>query len=79
MGKDKLKFYTYQLDMKILNILAIVILLVLVGLMYLIGYDFLSIYLDYDTGMPMVEAIRKKKVQKAAFEQSGGKGNRDIH
>ena len=51
MSKDKLKFYTYQLDMKILNVLAIVILLVLVGLMYLIGYDFLSIYLDYNTGM----------------------------
>ena len=51
MGKDRLKFYTYQLDMMILNVLAIVILLVLVGLMYLIGYDFLSVFLNYDTGM----------------------------
>ena len=30
--------------------------------------------LDYDTGMPMEDAVRRKKVQKAAFEQTEGQG-----
>lgn len=47
MSKDNLRYYTYQLDMKVLNVLAIILFVMLVGLMYLIGYNFSKAYLEY--------------------------------
>ena len=43
MSKDNLKYYTYQLDMKVLNILAILLFLVIVVVMYLVKYNFQEI------------------------------------
>jgi len=43
MSKDNLKYYTYQLDMGILNILAILLFVVVGIAMYLVGYDFSGI------------------------------------
>ena len=48
MSKDNLRYYTYQLDINILNILAIILFIILVGFLYLIGYDFSVVYLKYD-------------------------------
>ena len=43
MNKDNFKFYTYQLDMGILNILVIILFLVIVIIMGIVGYDFSGI------------------------------------
>lgn len=43
MNKDNFKFYTYQLDMGILNILAILLFLVIGIIMGIVGYDFSGI------------------------------------
>lgn len=47
MNKDKIKYYTYQLDMKILNILAIILFIGMMVVMYLVGYSFSGI-VDYN-------------------------------
>lgn len=43
MGKDNYKYYTYQLDMKILNILAIILFIVMMVVVYLVGFDYSDI------------------------------------
>lgn len=48
MGKDNLKYYTYELDIGVLNILAILLFLVLFLLMYLLGYDLAKLFLVGD-------------------------------
>lgn len=41
--KDNLRYYTYQLNMKVLNILAILLFIGIILVIYLVGYDFSSI------------------------------------
>ena len=48
MSKDNLKYYTYQLDMKVLNILAIILFVILSAFVYFIGYDYGSMIVRYD-------------------------------
>lgn len=43
MSKDKYKYYTYELDMNVLNILAIILFVVMMGIISLIGYSFSNI------------------------------------
>lgn len=53
MSKDNLKYYTYQLDMRILNVLAIVLFFILGIAMYLIGVDYNDI-IEYNMVMLFV-------------------------
>lgn len=48
MNKDNLRYYTYQLDMKVLNILAILLFIVMIVVVYLVGYSFSGIT-DYNS------------------------------
>ena len=43
MNKDNLRYYTYQLHMKVLNILAILLFIVMIVVVYLVGYSFSGI------------------------------------
>ena len=47
MNKDNLRYYTYQLDMIILNILAILLFVIMMVVVYFVGYDFSDIT-DYN-------------------------------
>ena len=40
MSKDNYKYYTYQLDMKVLNVLAIILFIVIMIVISLIGFDY---------------------------------------
>lgn len=45
MSRDNLKYYTYELNIGILNVLAILLFLILFLLMYLLGYDLEKLFL----------------------------------
>ena len=47
MKKEPLKYYTYQLDMVVLNILAILIFIITLFIVNLIGYDNFSAFEEY--------------------------------
>lgn len=47
MNKDNLRYYTYQLDMNVLNIFAILLFVIMMVVVYFVGYGFSGIT-DYD-------------------------------
>ena len=56
MSKDKLNYYTYNLDMKILNILAIILFIIIIFLMIILKIDFSGIT-KYNMGFLIITLI----------------------